>query len=66
VLRRGGHLYIETFQGHGENYLELPKAGEILNALQDWEILIYNEGSVGPPGGEQAVTVEALARKGPA
>jgi SAM-dependent methyltransferase len=62
VLKRGGHLYIETFQGHGKNYLELPKAGEILNALQDWEILIYNERSVGPPG-EQAVIVEALARK---
>jgi SAM-dependent methyltransferase len=62
VLKRGGHFYIETFQGHGKNYLELPKAGEILTALQEWEILIYNERSVGPPG-EHAVIVEALARK---
>jgi SAM-dependent methyltransferase len=62
ALKRGGHLYIETFQGHGKNYLELPKAGEILNALQNWEMLIYNERSVGPPG-EQAVRVEVLARK---
>jgi SAM-dependent methyltransferase len=62
VLKRGGHLYIETFQGHGKNYLQLPKAGEILNALQDWEILIYNERPVGPAR-ERAVVVEALARK---
>jgi SAM-dependent methyltransferase len=62
VLKRGGHLYIETFQGHGKNYLELPRAGEIFCALQDFEMLIYTERAVGPPG-QQAVIVEALARK---
>ena len=62
VLKPGGHLYIETFQGHGMNYLELPKAGEILRALQDCEMLIYKERPTGPPS-EQAVVVEALARK---
>lgn len=62
VLKPGGYLYIETFQGHGKNYLELPKAGEISRALQDCEILIYNERCVGPPS-EQAVIVEALACK---
>ena len=64
ALKRGGHLYIETFQGHGMNYLELPTAGEILSALQDCEILTYNERPVGPPS-VRAVVVEALARKHP-
>jgi hypothetical protein len=32
-LMGGGHLFIETFGGHGENYLELPKADEIRQAL---------------------------------
>ena len=62
VLKRGGHIYIETFQGHGQNYLDLPRAGEILRALQDFEMLIYNERAVGPSR-ERAVVVEALARK---
>ena len=62
VLKLGGHLYIETFQGHGMNYLELPKAGEILYALHDYEMLNYNERPVGPPS-ERAVVVKALARK---
>lgn len=65
VLKRGGHLYIETFQGHGKNYLELPRVGELLGALQGFEILIYNEKPVGPPR-ERAVVVEALACKRPA
>jgi hypothetical protein len=34
VLKRGGHLFIESFQGHGKNNLQLPKAGEILGALR--------------------------------
>jgi SAM-dependent methyltransferase len=62
VLKRGGHIYIETFQGHGQNYLDLPRAGEILRALQDFEMLVYKERPTGPPS-EQAVVVEALARK---
>jgi len=62
ALKRGGHLYIETFHGHGKNYLELPRAGEVLGALQDCEVLMYNERPVGPSR-ERAVVVEALARK---
>jgi SAM-dependent methyltransferase len=62
MLKRGGHLYIETFQGQGKNFLELPKAGEILFALQNFEMLTYKERPVGPPS-EKAVVVEALARK---
>jgi SAM-dependent methyltransferase len=63
VLKPGGYLYIETFQAHGKNYLELPKAGEILRTLgEDCEMLIYKERPVGPAG-EQSAVVEALARK---
>ena len=62
LLAHGGHLYIETFQGYGNNYLELPEVGEIQFALQGYEIILYNEGRVGPPS-QQAVVVEALARK---
>jgi hypothetical protein len=64
ALKRGGYLCIETFQGQGKNYVELPKAGEIAYALRDCEMLIYNERAVGPSC-EQAVVVEALARKRP-
>jgi SAM-dependent methyltransferase len=64
VLKDGGYFYIETFQGHGMNHLSLPRAGEIFHALQDCEMLTYNERPVGPRP-EQAVVVEALARKRP-
>lgn len=62
ALKPNGVLYVETFQGQGLNYLELPKAGEISRALKGWEILIYRERAVGPPS-ERAVVVEAVARK---
>lgn len=62
VVDCGGHIYVETFQGHGKNYLELPRAGEILFALRNLDIVAYNERRVGPPS-EQATVVEALARK---
>jgi SAM-dependent methyltransferase len=42
-LMGGGHLFIETFGGHGENYLELPKADEIRQALMGYKLLFYNE-----------------------
>jgi SAM-dependent methyltransferase len=58
----GGHLFIETFGGHGENYLELPKADEIRQALKGYELIFYNERSVGPTS-QNAVVVKALAQK---
>ena len=58
----GGHLFIETFGGHGQNYLELPKANEIRQALKGYKLLFYNERSVGPIS-ENSVVVKALAQK---
>lgn len=58
----GGHLFIETFGGHGENYLELPKAGEIREALKGYKLHFYSERSVGPTS-QNAVVVKALAQK---
>jgi SAM-dependent methyltransferase len=42
-LTDGGHLFIETFGGHGHNYLELPKADEIRQVLKGYKLLFYNE-----------------------
>jgi SAM-dependent methyltransferase len=61
-LVRGGHLFIETFGGHGQNYLELPKADEIRQALKGYKLLFYNERSVGPIS-QNSVVVKALAQK---
>jgi SAM-dependent methyltransferase len=58
----GGHLFIETFGGHGQNYLELPKANEIRQALKGYNLLFYNERSVGPVS-QNSVVVKALAQK---
>ena len=62
ALKGGGWLYIETFGGHGKNYLELPKAGEIRHVLQGFELAFYKERLVGPAS-EEAVVVGALAQK---
>lgn len=58
----GGHIFIETFGGHGQNYMELPKAGEIRHALKGYKMLFYNERSVGPIS-RNSVVVKALAQK---
>lgn len=62
-LVEGGYLYIETFGGHGGNYLALPKAGLLRNLLSlDFEVLFYRERKVGPAGYD-AVAVKLFARK---
>jgi SAM-dependent methyltransferase len=61
-LMDGGHLFIETFGGQGQNYLELPKADEIRQALKGYKLLFYNERSVGPIS-QNSVVVKALAQK---
>jgi hypothetical protein len=58
----GGHLFIETFGGQGQNYLELPKADEIRQALRGYKLLFYNERSVGPIS-QNSVVVKVLAQK---
>jgi SAM-dependent methyltransferase len=58
-----GYLYIETFGGHGRNYLDLPKAGEIRDLLsRHFHFAFYRERAVGPPG-SRAVSVKLLGKK---
>lgn len=64
ALKVGGWLYIETFGGQGQNYLELPKLGEIPKALQGFELVVCKERPVGPSSHNAAV-VQILARKQP-
>jgi hypothetical protein len=61
-LMDGGHLFVETFGGHGENYLELPKANEIRQSLKGYKFIFYNERPVGPIS-SNSVVVKALAQK---
>ena len=62
-LVAGGCLYIETFGGHGRNYLDLPKGGQLRDLLsKDFDLPFYREKKVGPAGYD-AVTVKLFARK---
>ena len=62
-LSPGGYLLFETVPGCGGNYLELPKAGEVRNALgKAFDFEFYKEGRVGPRAYD-AVTVQTLARR---
>jgi SAM-dependent methyltransferase len=62
-LVEGGYLYIETFGGHGGNYLDLPKAAQLHDLLwPDFHIPFYRERKVGPAGYD-AVTVKLFALK---
>ena len=62
-LSPGGYLLLETFPGCGENYLDLPKAGEVRKALVNaFDLEVYKEGKAGPHGYD-AVTVQTLARR---
>jgi SAM-dependent methyltransferase len=59
---RGGFLYLETFGGHGENYVDLPNAGHLRRVLEkDYELAFYRERSVGPPRYSK-VSAKLLAR----
>ncbi|WP_366145864.1 methyltransferase domain-containing protein [Bradyrhizobium sp.] len=62
ALKDGGWLYVETFGGQGQNYLELPKLGEIPEALQGFELVLCKERPVGPPS-QRAAVVQLLAQK---
>src|ERR1700730_5460989 len=60
-LATHGYLYIETFGNHGQNYLDLPKPGQIRTALNRlFAVIYYDEKRVGPRG--DAVTVKAFGR----
>jgi SAM-dependent methyltransferase len=60
-----GYLYIETFGGHGGNYLDLPAAGQLRDLLsRSFQLGFYREKPVGPADSE-AVSVKLLAKKRP-
>jgi SAM-dependent methyltransferase len=48
-LQVGGHIYAETFGGQGQNFRELPKAGQLRELLSGHvEFKYYKERKVGP------------------
>ena len=58
-----GYLFIETIGGQGGNWLELPPAGAVEQALgRDFSFCFYKERQVGKQG-TNAVSVRLLARK---
>lgn len=62
-LSPGGYLLFETPPGHGGNYRELPKAGEVRSALAElFHLELYKECRVGPPL-RDAVVVQVLASR---
>jgi hypothetical protein len=62
-LVTGGYLYIETFGGHGGNYVDLPKAGQLHDLLsRHFRLPFYRERAVGPVGCG-AVSVKLLGQK---
>lgn len=62
-LQPGGYLYVETFGGHGENFRELPRAGQLRELLSEYvEFTYYKERKVGPPDVD-SVCVILLAKR---
>jgi SAM-dependent methyltransferase len=62
-LQSKGHIYIETFGGHGGNFLQLPKAGQLREMIADHaDIKFYKEQKVGSHGVD-AATVTVFAQK---
>lgn len=63
LLAGGGYLIFETFGFNGDNWMQLPQAGEIRTAVQkDFEILAYREHRP-KSSAESVVSVRLLARK---
>jgi len=62
-LQTGGHLYIETVGGQGQNHLELPPAGALRSLLAPhFHLDFYKERRLGPPAAGKCA-VKLLARK---
>ncbi|MDR3490926.1 MAG: hypothetical protein P4M12_02645 [Gammaproteobacteria bacterium] len=62
-LKIGGYLFIETIDGHGGNYLQLPRYGFVKAKLADMvRIIYYSEKKVGPPQSD-ASTLKLFAQK---
>jgi SAM-dependent methyltransferases len=63
LVAPGGYLFIETIGGQGGNWLELPPAGALEQALgRDFSFCFYKERQVGKRG-TSAVSVRLLAKK---
>ena len=62
-LKHGGHIYMETFGGQGENYLVLPRSGETKTALGNHVEIIYYKERAASRMHNESVSVKALARK---
>jgi SAM-dependent methyltransferase len=62
-LQRNGYIYIETFGGHGENFRQLPKAGQLKGLLSTHvQFKYYKERKAGPIAFD-AVSVILFAQK---
>lgn len=62
-LRPDGYLLLETVPGHGGNYLQLPKAGELRAAYgKSFTFEFYRERPAGPRS-LNIVTVQLLAKR---
>jgi SAM-dependent methyltransferase len=62
-LQVGGHIYVETFGGQGQNFRELPKAGQLRELLsRHVEFRYYKERKVGPTEFD-SVSVTLFARR---
>jgi SAM-dependent methyltransferase len=62
-LSPGAYLIFESVPGCGGNYLELPPAGYVRSLLTiGFEIEVYKERKVGPPG-RDAVTTLTVAKR---
>jgi hypothetical protein len=63
LIAPGGYLFFESIQNRGENYLELPRAGQLRAALKELTMVRYLERKAGPPDVD-AVTVKLIAQRG--
>jgi len=62
-LKVGGYLFIETIDGRGKNYLELPPVGFIKEKLtKSFDIKLFKEKKVGPEQSD-ASSVKLFASK---
>jgi hypothetical protein len=63
ALAPGGFLIYETFGGHGMNWQDLPKGGQVQKRLKrKFDVLVLKERRVGPES-ERSVVVRLFARK---
>jgi hypothetical protein len=63
TISPGGFLYLETFGGHGENYLDLPRTGHLKRILaKTCHLVFYRENSIRPRTSGK-VSVKLLARR---